>query len=417
MPAPTNLPRERAGWPLLLTFCVIWCGLVLTEFVTDSVLPLTLGRYMKHAGMVGLVLATKPFFGFVAQPLIGIWTDRFWTPLGRRALFLLICAPVVAICLWLIPQLVILWQIVVLVVIYQLFQDIAWGSDHPLIADLIPPAQRTLLMGMILTASQLLGFAFYKYGMARVLPEHGDVMLYRIAALMQIVLVAGGALCLRERPPEPRTRGALTIRRYLADFLGHPVLRRFALLGFLHGFCKYVVVGYVVLFATVTAGLSKSAYGSAWAYFPLATLWTALPAGVLVERWIPKQYGIATGYAIVALTCMWGLFSGTAAELGWIAALLGLAYTLIEVTQKPFFTEFMPPDIIGQLSGAYNICFATGRTLAMAGAGWLITLWGDNYRLIWIASSVAAVVAMITALRIRDQRFAGIRTAPAAALQ
>lgn len=414
-PAAPGGAIAAAGWPLLLTFCAIWCGLVLTESITDSVLPLTLGRHLAHAGAIGMILATKPFFGFVAQPLIGVWTDRFWTPLGRRALFLLICAPIVAACLWLIPQLGVLWELVTTVVLYQLFQDIAWGSDHPLMADLVPVRQRTFLMGMILTLSQLLSYAFYKFGMAQLLPVYGEVVLYRIAAVAQIALVAGGALCLRERPPASRSRPALTVRRYVTDFLGHPTLRRFALLAFFQGLGKFVVVGYVVLFATKTAGLSKTDYGAAWSFFPAAALCTALPAGLIMERWLSKPHGLAFGYAIAAGACAWGLFSHSASELRWIAVLLGIGYTLVEVTQKPFFTEFMPIDIIGQFSGAYNICFATGRTLAMAGAGWLITLCGDNYRLIWIVGAAATVTAMVIARQIEDPRFAQRSAPPLAA--
>lgn len=406
MSTPAERVAARAGWPLILTFCAIWCGLVLTEFITDSVLPLTLGRYISNVGLIGMILATKPFFGFVAQPLVGVWTDRIWTPLGRRALFLLICAPTVAVCLWFIPQRAVLWQLVGIVVLYQLFQDVAWGSDHPLMADLVPVQQRTFLMGMIITLSQLLGYAFYRFGMAQLLPAQGELVLYRIAAGAQILLVAGGALCLRERPPVPQARPALTVRRYVTDFLAHPVLRQFALLAFFQGLAKFVVVGYVVLFATKTAGLSKSDYGTAWAFFPAAALCIALPAGLVVERWLPKQQGLAAGYTIVTLACAWGFFSHSAGELAWIAALLGIGHTLIEVTQKPFFTEFMPTDIIGQLSGAYNICFATGRTVAMAGTGWLIMLCGDNYRLIWVVAAGAGVIAVWVARQIRDTRFA-----------
>jgi predicted MFS family arabinose efflux permease len=169
---------------------------------------------------------------------------------------------------------------------------------------------------------------------------------------------------------------------------------------------KFVVLGYAVLFAVKSLGLEKSAFGSSWSWMALAALATALPCGILVERVCAKSVSLVVGYASVFLACLWGLFSHNATELTFIAAMLGFGHTVVEITQKPFFTEFLPKDIIGQLSGAYNICFATGRTLAMAGGGWLIQLYGNNYRLIWIIALLAGAVTIAVASRIPDPRFA-----------
>jgi len=405
-PAPA-----RAHWTLLAAFCAIWSGLVLTEFITDSILPLTLARFLENAGYIGMILATKPLFGFLAQPLIGIWSDHIWTPLGRRALFLLVCAPIVALCLWLVPQLTMLWTLVVVVVAYQFFQDVSWGSDHPLMADLVPVHLRTFLMGLIMTTSQILGFLFLKFGMGVLLPRYGEIALYRIAATAQILLVMAGALALKESPPVPKTRPKLTLGRYFRDFLGDPILRKFALLAFFQGLSKFVVLGYIVLFAVKTAGIAQADFGASWSWFSVAALCTALPAGVLVERIWPKQISLVIGYTSVFAGCVWGLFSHAPWEIAGIGAILGFGHSLIEITQKPFFTEYLPKDIIGQLSGAYNVCFATGRTLAMVGGGWLIQLCGNNYRLIWVVALVTGVVTLIVAASIPDHRYSARKQA------
>lgn len=404
LPASPDAPRSLLG-----IFCAIWSGLIITELVTDNLLPLTLRGFTTNAGVIGMILATKPLFGFLAQPIVGILGDRIWTRFGRRACFLIVGAPIVAICLVAIPHLTIFWQVVVVVVIYQFFQDVSWGSDHPLMADLIPAQQRTLLMGLILTTSQILAFVFLKVGMGWCIGRYGSGCLYYIAASAQIVFVMGAAFLLNEKPPEPHVHARLTPRRYVTDFLGQPMLGRFALLAFFQGLGKYMVAGFVVMFAVHTIGLTAAQFGGAWSIQALLQLGGALLLGVIIERWVPKQLALAAGYGLMASACCFGLRAAALPDFTLIAILFGLGLTIIEVTQKPFFTEHLPRAIIGQLSGAYNLCFALGRTIAMAGGGWLIQGLGNDYRAIWITAMVAAVTAAAIALTIPDRRFAARR--------
>ena len=102
----------------------------------------------------------------------------------------------------------------------------------------------------------------------------------------------------------------------------------------------------------------------------------------------------------------------------WVAAVavvFGFGMLICNLTQKPFFTEFIPPDIIGQVSGTYNICFAVGRTIAAAGGGALIKWLGGDYRMIFPIAFGAGVIAAIIAMTLRDPRFEAQRLAGKAA--
>lgn len=134
----TAAPKTQltANKPLRVTFllCTIISGLALTEQLSSNLLPLAISRFTEDAAIIGLILMLNPTFGFIAQPLIGILSDKIWTPIGRRAFFLVTCAPIVALCLIFIPEVAALWQLVVLVVLYQFFQDVPGGSNHPLLS-------------------------------------------------------------------------------------------------------------------------------------------------------------------------------------------------------------------------------------------------------------------------------------------
>jgi len=394
---------------VIFLLCTIISGLALTDQISNYLLPLTIRGFTQNAAIIGLVLALNPAFGFIAQPLVGILSDRIWTPVGRRAFFLITGAPVVALCLFLVPEVTLLWQLVVLVVFYQFFQDVLWGSDHPLLADLLPPERRTIARGCMVTSTQILGFIFLKYGMGWALDKYGEVFLYRLGAGAQIVFVCFVAFFLREKPVTPRPRPKLTVKRYINDMLGDPSLKRFAMIAFCHAIFFNAVTGYAVLYATDTVKIEKADFGNAWSWFAMVSLVFAIPLGTMVERF-PKPRVLAFGYCVGIAGCILGLLASDANAFLWVAIVFGFGSVIVEVTLKPFFTEFLPEDLVGQLSGAYNICYAVGRTVGVLGAGFVASLFNNNYSVIWFLAIVFGFISIATSLTLKDPRHLASRS-------
>ncbi len=378
----------------------MWSGLVITEAVSNNVLPLTIRTFTEEAWLIGIILAINPAFGFIAQPLVGVLGDRIWTPIGRRAFFIVISAPIVALCLILVPTAQVIWHLVMLVVVYQFFQDIIWGSDHPLIADLVPPWQRTFVVGLIACVSQLSTFLFLRVG----LPHLSVTWLYYVAAIAQVVLVAAAALLLKERR-NVSTRPKLTVRRYLTDVLGDRYLRLFALLSFLQMLFTNVVSGFVVLFVVQNLAASRGEFGEIWSLQSMIVLVTAIPAGIAVERYLPKHLALGVGFAISLGASVLGLFARDLQSFLVITLVWGVGSVLTSVTFKPFMTEYIPRDIIGQVTGAINIFAALGRTVALLGGGVLVSFFENNYRTIWWIAIVAGSSCVLLCARLPDLRF------------
>lgn len=395
---------ERAPRSLFVILCTIWATIMLIEHISNNLLPLTIRRFTLDAAIIGLILGINPFFGLFVQPLIGLLSDRIWTPLGRRAVFLVAAAPVLAVCLVFVPLAGSFWQLVVLIVVYQFCHDVLCGADHPLMADLVPAHQRTLLRGWMTMSAQFIGFIFLKFGMGHALERFGEVSIYVAVAIATVGFIALPALLLREKrlPPVPRPR--LTMKRYITDFFGNSVLRRFGLLVFTHAVFVNVVTGFVVIFAVQTVGISKGEFGSAWSLQSLVALACAVPLGIVAER-VPKQRALVAGFVICMGGCILGILAEDARDFIPIALVFGLGALIIQITQAPFFTEFLPRDMVGQLTGAYNICGATGRSIALVGGGWLVSALGNNYRVIWAIALVFGVLSAVIAASIVDLRY------------
>jgi MFS family permease len=411
--APTT-PQAKAPLKVIVSLCAIVGGLQLAEEISNNVLPLTLRHFTGDAKLIGMILAIHPLFGFIAQPVVGILGDRIWTRVGRRAFFLVLCAPLSAICMLVMPHMPSLGQLVTVVVFFQLFLALLWGSDHPLITDLVPATQRTIVKGWMMASVHLCSFVFLRWGVGRSIDHFGEASVYQIAAAAQIVLIAFAALFLNETPANPAPRPKLTVRRYVGDLLGDPVLRKFALLGFVYSAFINIVVGFAVLFAVQTVGISKAAFGEAWSTQALLALVGAIPLGFLIER-MPKQWAMAAGFAISLVGCGYGYFAMSPKDFYPVALLFGFGWMVVEVTLKPFFSEYLPRDIVGQLTGAYNICYAIGRITALVGAGWVVSLAGNNYRVIWLLALGFGVVSVVVAASIPDRRFGERRAAARAA--
>ncbi len=448
---PLAAARAPIQWRSLILLCLIWSGLVVTEQISYGILSGTCRQFTQDIAVIGFILGLNRLFGFIANPIVGLISDKIWTPFGRRAVFLITGAPIVAIALLLIPSAGSLWHLIGLVVMYQFFQDVLWGSDHPLIADLIPVEQRSLAAGLMMASSQGVGYLFNQYGMGVIAKNHGENTLYYFAAAAQIALVCLPAFFLREvkRPLPPKTpfqplarfdehplalryafmhrlahlfkqikspalqRPAhiaaiviFAVARYITDITSHPILRRFALLAFCSACFTTISLQYFRDFATTTLKIPVHVFGPASSIMSLIILFGAIPFGILVEKYLPKQRVMVGGYIIALAACLYSYFAQDADDIRLMAIGFACGQLVLNVTQKPFFTEYVPRDLIGQISGAYNICYAAGAYVGTVGTGLAIRyLFDHDLRMMWPLASFFALLSILIAATIPDVRY------------
>lgn len=415
--------RERISVRTGAVLCSIFFGASVTEAVSVNLLPLTLAIYTQNPTWIFWILAINPAFGFIAQPLVGLVSDRVWTRFGRRAVFLILSAPLVALSLLSIPWLGSLTSIVLAVVVLQFFQDVINGSDQPLIADVVPPEQRTTVIGLVKVAENF-GFLLVLWIGMELVERHSNandkelygLPLYAVAAGCQLLFVGLAAFFLREQPIERQERPRLTPARYVRDFFDQPMLPRIASAYFLRAFARTAVVGSASLYAAQTLQLSESEYGRSWGVMPFVAVTSAIPLGLLVERFA-KHRVLQLAFAGLIAACVVGYFGDGAGGLLLAAIVFGVADMTLEVTHKAYMSDHYPADLIGQLAGAVNCFYAAGRTAALILVGVFVRManpdinWDSvaadtvvNYRVIWVISAVAAIIGMSILATTRDVR-------------
>lgn len=402
----------------------IFFGASVTEAVSVNVLPLSIAIFTEDPSVIFWILAINPFFGLVAQPLVGLVSDRVWTRIGRRAVFLVTAAPIVAAALVCIPFIETLSMLILVVVILQFFQDVINGSDQPLLADLVAPNQRTMVLGLVKAAENvgtiLVLFVgmylieLYRQTTANVL--YG-LPMYVIAAICQILCVAIPALFLSEKWIQRQSRPRLSLSRYIQDFLDQPMLPRIAVAYFLRSFSRSAVVGSVALYAYYTLKLSEDEFGASWGMMPLIAITVSVPLGVVAERFA-KQRVLQVAFGTLILACLAGYLINGVTGFILAALIFGVGDMLLEVSHKAFMSEYYPADLIGQLSGTVNCFYAAGRMAGLVVVGQCVKWtnpnvdWEEmtattfvNYNVMWLVCSIAALLGIVILSTVRDMRY------------
>ncbi|MGH8019949.1 MAG: hypothetical protein ACREIA_17060 [Opitutaceae bacterium] len=81
-----------------------------------------------------------------------------------------------------------------------------------------------------------------------------------------------------------------------------------------------------------------------------------------------------------------------------------LALVNIDIGFKSLVSDFYPPHQVGQLAGAINIFYASGRTLALISVGAIIGAFNNDYRVAWIVALIAAFANLWVLRGVRDPR-------------
>src|SRR3954453_1336797 len=91
----------------------------------NAVLPLLLSRFTGNVLLLNLMSNTRSIEGAVIQPVVGAWSDRIWTRLGRRRPFMLVGIPLSAAFMAITPLAPTLPAVVACIVLFSLLFNVA----------------------------------------------------------------------------------------------------------------------------------------------------------------------------------------------------------------------------------------------------------------------------------------------------
>lgn len=200
-------------------FLGIQFGLALQNANVSRILQ-SFGADVEHLSLFWLA---APLTGMIIQPIIGHYSDRTWTKLGRRRPYFLAGAVLASIMLFLMPNSPALAPLLSplligagILMIMDASINVAMEPFRALVADKLPSEQRTLgfsvqtfLIGIGAVCGAVLPFILTNwFGMSNVPAVDGGVapnvkLAFYIGGIMLISCVLWTVIHTKEYPPEP----------------------------------------------------------------------------------------------------------------------------------------------------------------------------------------------------------------------
>jgi maltose/moltooligosaccharide transporter len=370
-------------------------GVMLVFSTYNAFLPIMYSEYFDSRIQIGLLMGTDNLVGLLLIPVIGAWSDRMNSPLGRRLPFIVVGVPVAALTFAGIPFAAgALWSLIVVEVLFTAAMHVYRGPVISLLPDHVPPERRSTGNGII----SLMGGigALISFGGLSLVYDHDPRLAFGLGA---VALVATGVIVLLtadRHPPHveaPQALGRASGRqeegaraRPIRDsYRGVRDLTRRPNRGQLHLLAAMLAyyVGFsgldamFPLYGVATLGLTPGRAAFILTAFVGSFLVSALVAGMLGTRF-DKIPTMLAGLAILPVLF---LLAAPVRDVRIIVGLFivgGFAWALVTIQALPLIADLGGRNRIGFYVGMYYLFTMVGNMLGPAVIGASMDLLGDQ---------------------------------------
>lgn len=379
-----------------------------------------------------LLWLAAPLTGLIVQPIVGHFSDRTWTRLGRRRPYFLAGAILSTLALLAMPNATSLWMAATLLWVLDTAINISMEPFRAFVADLLPPDQRTrgfaaqsLFIGLgAIVASALpwlLGRYFHVATTAapQTVPPSVRLAFY-IGAAVYFAAVLWTVVTTPESPPSRPSASPEQPARPASGLIPSvleavrtmpPTMRQLA------GVQIFTWLGLFAMWLYFPVAVAHHVYGAhdpaspayaegvAWgglcfsAYSAVCFLASALLPGLAAR--LGKRLTHVLCLAVGAL----GLLSVAVIQSPWGLLLpmagVGIAWASILSMPYAMLADSLPADRTGTYMGLFNAFIVLPEIGASLGFGWVMThLLHDNRLAAVIAGGASMALAAVLALRV-----------------
>jgi MFS family permease len=375
----------------MLVISLLGFGLTFSSNIQDP--PLMTFKVRQLApNLPNTTLGILGFFGLLVamavQPIVGVFSDRAKTKLGRRLPFLIGGAVLIAASLFLLALAPTLWVLVLGVIFIQFSSNILQGPWQALIPDLVPESQRgtasslKAVMDIIATvvagavAGILLGTTGQKL--------FGNNALYVTAAAPVVVFILFlifTAIWAREQPGAAsetvasRSVGEALKNAFYVNFRENPIFgwwfaNRILFWGAFIAINAFLI-NYLVDVIRMSQADAQSFYGTLKVILGVALIVVALASGWLSDKFGRKPVMLAAGLVAFAGAALL-LFVRDRTLIIVAGGIIGMGIGAFLSANWALATDIVPPAEAARYLGIANIATCIGSGVARLLGGVLI---------------------------------------------
>ena len=335
-------------------------------------------------GFIGLLVA------MVVQPIIGVFSDRARTKLGRRLPFIIGGAVLIAASLFLLAAAPALWVLLLGVIFIQFSSNILQGPWQALIPDLVPESQRGTASSLkavmdiiaLVVGGAVAGMLLGESGLAR-WGNHAVFVAAAVPAVLFFVFILFTGLWARENPDSDPGSGSMAGKTigealkgaFYVNFRERPVFgwwfaNRILFWGAFIAINSFLI-NYLVDVIKMTQSEAQGFYGTLKIILGGALIVLALTAG-----WLSDKFGRKPVMLIAGLVAFVGAFSLLFVRdrtlIIMAGGIVGMGVGAFLSASWALATDIVPKGEAARYLGIANIATCIGSGVARLLGGVLI---------------------------------------------
>ena len=392
-------------------------GISLIWSVYNVYVPIFLNdRFELPTSVIGLVMTFDNIAALFIQPVVGVWSDRTRTRLGRRMPYVLVGAPIAALCFMLVPFAQALPLFMAAIIGMLLAMALFRTPVIALMPDVTPSPLRSQANGVINLMGGLGGLI--AYFVSGSLYKANPANPFLLGALLLVISSALLLLFVRE-PAQLEVTAEARQESPFADFKALFTDQDRSGLSILAAiffwFLGYAALEtFFSLYARSHLGISEAESPVQLGLMSVMFVLFAVPAGLLGGK-LGRRLTISGGIVLFAvlLLAIFLLPAQTLASmlvnigigkiyvLSLLLMLAGIAWAMININSLPMVVDLTDESKVGSYTGLYYL-FST--LAAIAGPivnGAIIQITGNNYNIIMLIAPVFLCAALVLMLSVR----------------
>lgn len=414
---PVVAAAVAIGLPALIGFLLLgdlaWS---LKERAMPDLFKVQLREFSQDTVLLNVLFGALPSaIAMLIGPVMGAWSDRIRTRIGRRIPFLLACAPLVSLsmaglaysepigqALWqwagadaesreryIVASMCVFWTL------YEVFTILTTALFIALVNDTMPQRILGRFFGMFRIISLGVGVVFFYFVFGNELPELVRSVMLTIAGafLAGFMLLCWGVKEPAYPAPTPRQKASLQILHGDDDTSPWFLMLLFVTLA-IATICV-LPVNINSYNAIGQFGVDRHDYGRAVAAAYSISIVLALPVGWLADRFHPLRVGyVALGLYALCMLVAWQAVSGRLTFLIWFVAHAVLAGTFLTGTAA-LLPKLLPRarfSSLAALSGALTGLLTVFFTIGM---GALLDANGRDFHVIFLVAGLLAALGTL----------------------
>ncbi|MGA8027098.1 MAG: MFS transporter, partial [Bryobacteraceae bacterium] len=377
-----------------------------------------------------LLWLAAPLTGLLVQPIIGLWSDNTWGPLGRRRPFFLAGAILSSIALIFMPTVGSIWMAAGLLWIMDASINVSMEPFRAFVADMLPDEQRargftmqSFFIGLGSFAASYLPLLLTHWlpqsGGNRAIPQIVRVSFW-IGAVAFLGAVLVTVISTKEYPPSAQEAERLKhakhfdLREIFVAIRSMPAtMRQLALVQLVTWLGLFCIFLY---FAVAVAHNIFGAKSTAEPAYTQGVIWAGYCSGVYnvvcflvspILPWVAARLGRRGTHSLCLLAGAIGLLSVALIQNKWMlfVPMIGVGIAWASILSMPYsiLSAAIPSSRMGIYMGVFNFFIVIPEILSALFFGRIMSgLFGNNRMMAIVLGGVCFLIAAALMQRVRE---------------